>query len=340
MKIRFFRYTLELVDTFTLAFSSRTTTPDIIVEIEHDGLIGYGEASMPPYLGETYESAERFLSQINEQIITDPFDMEGTLDCVERIAPGNFAAKASVDIAIHDLAGKKANLPWYKIWKLDPSDIPPTSFTVGIDTKESVRKKTLAADRFRILKVKLGRGNDREMIETIREVTDKPIRVDVNQGWRDRSQALSMIEWLAKRGVELIEQPLPKEMIDDAAWLRERSPIPIIGDEAVKRSDDLKMAMGVYDGINVKLMKCGGMHEAYKLIMNAKKLGLKIMIGCMTETSCAISAASQLSPLADWIDLDGAVLIKNDPFRGAGIIDGKVIPSERPGIGVEKVVSS
>jgi L-alanine-DL-glutamate epimerase-like enolase superfamily enzyme len=175
------------------------------------------------------------------------------------------------------------------------------------------------------------------LIETIRQVTDKPIRVDVNQGWKDRNFALRQIEWLAQHNVQFVEQPMPKEQVDDQAWLRGKSPLPIIGDESVQRLPDVRKAYGVYDGINIKLMKSTGLREAHKMILLAKSLGMKVMLGCMTETSCAISAAAQLSPLVDWADLDGALLIKNDLSRGAPVVDGKVRMPDGPGIGVTKI---
>jgi len=199
-----------------------------------------------------------------------------------------------------------------------------------------VRQKTLAAAPYKILKVKLGRDTDRELITTIRQVTDQPLTVDANQGWRDREDALRMSEWLATQGVLFIEQPMPKEQIDDTAWLRERSPLPLMADESVQRLRDVPAARGVFDGINIKLMKCTGLHEAHQMITLARQLNLKVMLGCMTETSCAISAAAQLSPLADWVDLDGALLIKNDLFNGAQLVDGKIIPTEAPGLGLTK----
>ncbi len=336
MKLRFYPYTLELRHTFTIATSSRTTTPDMIVEVEKDGIIGYGEASMPPYLGESQESAAAFLGKVDLGNFPDPFQLEEILPAIDAIAPGNPAAKAAVDIALHDWAGKKLGAPWYRIWGLNPAKTPVTSFTIGIDTADIVRQKTKEAGIYRILKVKLGRDTDKMMIETIREITDTPITTDANQGWKNRDEALKMIEWLATKGVVFVEQPMPKEQVDDTAWLRERSPLPLIGDESIQRLADVKKAQGVFDGINIKLMKCTGMREAYKMILLARSLGMKVMLGCMTETSCAISAATQLSPLVDWADLDGAVLIKNDLFDGATIVDGKLTLPDRPGIGVIK----
>lgn len=337
LKLSFMPYTLELKHVFTLASSSRTTTPIVLTEIEYDGIVGYGEASMPPYLGESHESVTNFLSKIDLSKYDNVFDLENILSDIDNIAPGNTAAKASVDIALHDLVGKLLNQPWYNIWGFDKNKTPYTSFTIGIDTPEVVRKKVKEAEEFQVLKVKLGRDTDKEMIETIRSVTDKPITADVNQGWKDKNFALEMIHWLKERNVLFIEQPMPKEQIDDMAWLTERSPLPTIGDESVQRLGDVIKAYGVFSGINVKLMKCTGMREAHKMILLARSLGMKVMIGCMTETSCAISAASHLSPLVDWADLDGALLIKNDVFDGTKVINGKVTLMDRPGIGVIKL---
>ncbi|HTY57953.1 MAG TPA: dipeptide epimerase [Bacteroidota bacterium] len=337
MKLKFYPYTLELRHVFTVASFSRSTTPVMMVELELDGITGYGEASMPPYLGESHATATAFLSKVDMARYPDPFRMEDILHDIDAIAPGNPAAKAAIDIALHDWVGKKIGYPWYKIWGLDPAKAPVTTFTIGIDKPDVVRQKVREAEIYKVLKVKMGLANDKEMIETIREVTDKPIRVDVNQGWKDREAALKEIEWLATKGVEFVEQPMPKEQVDDIAWLRSRSPLPLIGDESVVRMTDIKKAIGVFDGINIKLMKSTGMHEAYKMIATARALGMKVMIGCMTETSCAISAAAQLSPLADYADLDGALLISNDLFRGASIVDGKVTLTDGPGIGAVKI---
>jgi len=337
MKLRYYPYTLQLKHVFTVAEMSRSTTPVMMVEVEKEGITGYGEASMPPYLGESQATAAAFLAKVDMAKYADPFQCEDILKDIDAIAPGNPAAKASVDIALHDWIGKKMGYPWYKIWGLDPSKAPVTTFTIGIDKPDVVRQKVKEASIYKVLKVKMGLDNDKEMIETIREVTDKPIRVDVNQGWKDRSKALTMIEWLATKGVEFVEQPMPKEQPDDIAWLRERSPLPLIGDESVQRLGDIKKAIGVFDGINIKLMKSTGMHEAYKMIVTARALGMRVMLGCMTETSCAISAAAQLSPLADYADLDGALLISNDLFAGATVVDGKVTLTDKPGIGITKL---
>lgn len=338
MKLTFKSYTLELKHVFTLASSSRTTTPVMFTQIEFDGVVGYGEASMPPYLGESQESAAKFLSKVDLTKFNDPFEIESILEYVDKIEPNNPAAKASIDIALHDLVGKIMGKPWYKIWNLDKERTPFTSFTIGIDTDEVVKEKVTEAEEYKILKVKLGRDSDKRMIETIRSVTNKPIVVDVNQGWKDKFFALDMINWLNERNVKMVEQPMPKEMIDDMAWLTEKSPLPTFGDESVQRIHDVIKAHGVYSGINIKLMKCTGLREANKMINLAKSLGMEVMLGCMTETSCAISAVSQLSPGIQWADLDGALLISNDPFEGTKVIDGKVVLSDSPGIGITKVL--
>ncbi len=335
MKLTFKPYTLQLKHVFTVAVNSRTTTPVMLTEIEYDGIKGYGEASMPPYLGESQETATAFLSKVKLEQFNDPFEIEKILDYVDSIDQKNTAAKASVDIALHDLVGKLMNQPWYKIWGYDKSKTPFTTFTIGIDTPEVVRQKVQEASEFKVLKVKLGRDNDKEMVETIRSVTNVPLTVDVNQGWKDKHFALEMINWLKEKNVEFIEQPMPKEQVDDIAWLTQNSPLPIIGDESIQRIPDVIKAHGIYSGINIKLMKCTGMREANKMLNLARSLDMKVMIGCMTETSCAISAASQLSPMMDWADLDGALLIKNDPYEGMKVVDGKVTLTDYPGIGLK-----
>lgn len=335
MKLSYMPYELQLRHAFNLAKYSRTTTPDVQVQIELDGIVGYGEASMPPYLGESVESVCKFLSQVDLSQFSDPFRMEEILDYVDGIAPNNRAAKASIDIALHDLLGKIMGQPWYKIWGLSPEKAPKTSFTIGIDKADVVRQKVLEAEPYKVLKVKMGLDNDKELVEIIRSMTDRPICVDANQGWSDKHKALEMIEWLYDKNCLFVEQPMPKEMLDETAWLREHSNLPIIADEAFQRLGDIKRFHGVYDGINIKLMKSTGLHEAYQMVTLARALDMKIMVGCMTETSCAVTAAAQISPLVDWADLDGNLLIANDRFDGIKIVNGQVTIPDRPGIGVK-----
>ena len=335
MKLSYMPYELQLRHAFNLAKYSRTTTPDVQVQIELDGIVGYGEASMPPYLGESVESVCKFLSQVDLSQFSDPFRMEEILDYVDGIAPNNRAAKASIDIALHDLLGKIMGQPWYKIWGLSPEKAPNTSFTIGIDKADVVRQKVLEAEPYKVLKVKMGLDNDKELVEIIRSMTDRPICVDANQGWSDKHKALEMIEWLYDKNCLFVEQPMPNEMLDETAWLREHSNLPIIADEAFQRLGDIKRFHGVYDGINIKLMKSTGLHEAYQMVTLARALDMKIMVGCMTETSCAVTAAAQISPLVDWADLDGNLLIANDRFDGIKIVNGQVTIPDRPGIGVK-----
>lgn len=337
LSLTFLPYDLQLRHTFTIANSSRKNTPDVLTRLEFEGVVGYGEASMPPYLGESIETVTRFLSSLDLNQFTDPFQMDDILQYVDSVMPGNTAAKAAVDIALHDLVGKLMKQPWYKIWGFDAADTPNTSFTIGIDTPEVVRQKVTEAAPYKILKVKLGQATDREMIETIRSITDRPLCVDVNQGWTDRVKALETIHWLKECGVVFVEQPMPKTAIDDMAWLTQHSPLPTIADESLQRLPDVIKAKGVYSGINIKLMKCTGMREAHQMLTLAHSLDMKVMIGCMTETSCAISAAAQLAPKAHWADLDGNLLISNDPYSGMQIVDGKVTLIDQPGIGIKKV---
>jgi len=337
LKLSFEPYNLQLKHVFTLANSSRSTTPVMLVKLEFEGITGYGEASMPPYLGESQESAGKFLAALKLQQFNDPFRMDEILEYVDKSAPGNTAAKASVDIALHDLVGKIMKQPWHKIWGFSAENTPVTSFTIGIDTPDVIRQKVKEAAEFKILKVKLGRDTDKQMIETIRSVSDVPLCVDVNQGWKDKKEALDMIFWLREKGIQYVEQPMPKEKPDDIGWLTQNSPLPIIADEALQRLSDVQSTVGIYSGINIKLMKCTGMREAHKMINLARANNMKVMIGCMTETSCAISAAAQLSPLANWADLDGNLLINNDRFEGVKIVNGKITLNDLPGIGIEAI---
>ena len=314
---------------------SRTVTPDVQVAIEYNGVTGYGEASMPPYLGQSVASVTAFLEKVDLSRFSNPYCLEDILAYVDSLSEGDSAAKAAVDIALHDLVGKLMGQPWHRIWGLNPAKAPSTSYTIGIDTPDVVREKTLEAKgRFNVLKVKVGLDTDHEMIETIRSVTDVPLVVDANQGWKDRYKALEEIYWLRDQGVQMVEQPLPVDRIKDTAWLTERSPLPIYADESLQRLRDVTAIQHAFSGINIKLMKCTGLREAREMITLARALGMGVMLGCMTETSCAVSAAAQLSPLVDFADLDGNLLIANDLFDGVKVEGGKLTLPDRPGIGV------
>ena len=338
LRLSFEPYELQLRHTFTVSSYSRKTTPGVQVCIDYEGFTGYGEASMPPYLGQSVETVTNFLSKVDLSQFRDPLQLDNILSYIDSLSSGDGAAKAAVDIALHDLVGKLIGLPWWRIWGLDATKTPDTTFTIGIDTPDVVREKTReCADRFNILKVKVGLDNDKEMIRTIREITELPLAVDANQGWKDREKALDEIFWLHENGVVMVEQPMAKERMDDNAWITERSPIPVFADESIQRLADIPSVKGAYHGINIKLMKCTGMREAWKMVNYARAEGMKVMVGCMTETSCAVSAAAQLSPAVDFADLDGNLLITNDLFKGMEVIDGKITLSDLPGIGLIKL---
>lgn len=336
MKITFSTYDLKLRHTFTIARSSRDISPVVFVELEHDGIVGFGEAAPSRRYGETVETVSAFLKRLDFSSLESPFQLESILDSVERLAPGNTSAKAAVDIALHDWIGKKLGVPLYRYWGLEREKTPVTSFTIGIDNPDVITQKIKEAEEYPILKIKLGGSNDQEIMKAIRRVTDKTLRVDANEGWKTREIALERIQWLQQEGVEFIEQPMPAEDLAGTAWVRERVKIPLIADENSLRLHDVPKLQGVFDGINIKLMKCTGLREALKMIAAARACGMKIMTGCMIESSVAISAAAQFSPLIDFADLDGAALTTNDPFDGVTITNGKLVLPDRPGIGAVK----
>ncbi|MFA5713107.1 MAG: dipeptide epimerase [Bacteroidales bacterium] len=340
MTLKISSHLLKQVHTFTISGFSRDTTPAILAEISYDGITGYGEAGLPPYMvGQTVETATQFLEQIDLSQFSSPFLIDDILTYVDNIAPNNTCAKAAFDIALHDLVGKLLDKPLHLLWGYNKEKAPSTSFTIGIDTEEVIREKTLEAAPFNILKVKLGvdEATDKMLVNTVRSVTDKPMVVDVNQGWKDKHYALEMIHWLHEKGILFVEQPMPKEIIDDMAWVTERSPLPTIADESCQRLVDVPKLHGAFTGINLKLIKCTGLREANKMIATAQAYGMYRMIGCTSESSCAISAAAQIAPMMDFADLDGNLLISNDPFKGMEIVDGKITLNDLPGIGVEKI---
>ncbi len=326
---------LQLAHTFTIARSSADIEPCIIVELEHDGIIGFGEAAPSERYGENKTTVMNFLKQVDLTRFKDPFQLDEILSYVDAIAPHNTSAKAAIDIALHDWIGKRLGVPLWKLWGLNKELTPVTSFTIGIDALDIIEKKVKEAEQYPILKVKVGVPNDEEIIKTIRKVTDKVIRVDANEGWKSKEQARDKILWLEEQDVEFIEQPMPAHDLDGTAWLREHINIPLIADENVIQLYDLPTLKDAFDGINIKLMKCTGLREAMRMIHTAKAMKMKIMLGCMIESSVAISAAAQLSPMVDYADLDGNVLITNDPFRGVTLSNGKLILNEKSGLGVE-----
>jgi L-alanine-DL-glutamate epimerase-like enolase superfamily enzyme len=335
MQLTYQPFELLLKHPFTIAKFSRTSTPLMLVQVAHEGHTGYGEASMVPYMGESHQSASDFLNKVDAGQFKYPFDFAAIINYLDGIAPGNPAIKAAIDIALHDLDGKLKGQPCWKLLGSNPAKMPVTSGTIGIDTKEIIIQKVKEAEGLKVIKVKLGRDSDKELIQTIRSVTNVPLYVDANQGWKDRKQSLDLIYWLKEQGVQLIEQPMLKTDIDGNAWITQHSPIPIIGDEAVQRLADVEKAKGIYHGVNIKLMKSAGMHEAQQMINKARELDLKILIGCMSETSCATLAAAALAPQCDWADLDGPFLTTNNPYKMPGFSEGKWVLGDEAGLGIK-----
>lgn len=334
MKLTARRYDLVLRHPFTIARGTSSVDPVMLVEVEHDGIVGLGEAAPSGRYGESIDTVERYLATLDLSRWDDPFMLEEILAAVDAHAPGNPAAKAAVDLALHDWVGKKLGIPLHRLWGLDASKAPVTSFTIGIDTPDKIKKKVEEAEPYPLLKIKLGSDHDREIMKAIRSVTKKTVRVDANEGWKSKELALERIEWLAGEGVEFVEQPMPAADLAGIAWVRERSPLPLIADENCVRVKDIPPLRGVFDGINIKLMKCTGLREAMAMIRTAKACGMKVMMGCMIETSIAITAGAHLSPLLDYADLDGNILTTNDPYRGALVRDGRLVLPDGPGLGV------
>jgi L-alanine-DL-glutamate epimerase-like enolase superfamily enzyme len=248
---------------------------------------------------------------------------------------GEPAAEAAIDMALRDLAAQRLGVPLYELLGIDPSTMPVTSFTIGMDTPEIVEQKVREAEAFAVLKVKMGSEDDAVVLETVRRLTDRPIRIDANEGWT-LEDALGRLEWLQEMGVEYVEQPLPADQLDEMRELKKISPLPLFADESVGRAEDIpKLAEG-FDGINIKLMKCGGLGEALRMIHVARAHGMKVMLGCMVESSLAITAAAHIAPLVDHADLDGNLLITNDPWIGAELHDGRLVLPSEPGLGVKE----
>ncbi len=337
MVLTFQSYDLQMRHPFRISNFSRTSTAIVLTQIECNGFVGLGEATMPPYFGENIETISAFLTKAQSILkrYTYPFDMQEIMFEIDLLAEKNTAAKASIDIALHDLKGKIEGIPVWKMLGSEPQNMPITSCTLGIDTPSVLRQKVEEAADFKVLKIKLGSDDDKKIINTIREMTDKPLYVDANQGWKDKHFALDMAHWVASQGVELIEQPMPKEDIDGNAFVTEGSPIPTVADESFQRIKDFDKIKGAFKGINIKLMKCTGLTEGLEMVHEARKRGLKILIGCMSETSCAIMAGAALAPQCDWVDLDGPWLVSNNPYPTPILRGGKIQLTDKAGLGFE-----
>lgn len=328
---------LRLRHTWTTVMSSSDWRDTLHVRFQREGITGTGEGAPIVRYQESAETARRAVESVKSYLENaDPLRFQKLLDDVFHRIEGQWAAKAAIDIAVMDWVGQKLGVPLYRYFGLDPADCPVTTFSIGIDQPELTRQKVREAAPFPVLKIKVGLANDEQTIEAVRSVTNKPLRVDANEGWKTKEQALEKIRWLEKHGVELVEQPLPAPMIEEMRWLRGKVNIPIFADEACLHPPDILKLAGACDGVNIKLDKCGGLMEAYRMIHMARALKLKVMLGCMISSSVSITAAAHLSPLADYADLDGNLLIANDPYRGVTVHQGKLVLPERPGLGLQR----
>lgn len=331
-------YELHLRQAWTLSRGTWTTRRNVLVRLEKDGIVGFGEAAPIPRYQESAESNQEFIKKALPILEKDLWAFQDRWRELEQLDSGQNAAKAALDLAILDWVCKSLKVPLYKFLGLDRNKTLATTFSIGIDEIPVMQKTAQQAKDFQVLKIKVGLKDDKKIIEGIREVTDRPLRVDANEGWKTKEEALEMINWLADKGVEFVEQPLPAANLDDYRWLKERVKIPIIADESVHKSCDVPALASAFHGINVKLMKCGGIQEALRLVAVARAFGLKLMIGCMIESSLAIAAAAALTPLFDYADLDGNLLIDNDPFKGLKLDKDRWLLPDRPGLGVEPVI--
>lgn len=321
---------LQLRHTFRIARGASDTRKNLLIELEYQALTGLGEAAPNARYDQDWRSAARAAEMIVHEI-ESPTAFESATANVA--VAGQSAAEAAVDMALRDLAGKRLGAPLFEILGLDARQTPPTSFTIGLDTPEIVAQKVRDAGNFEVLKIKLGSEDDHKVLEAVRDVTNRPLWVDANEGWKPE-EAEDLLADLEALGVVLVEQPFPASQNDATRELRRRSPLPIFADESVHRAEDIPALVNSFDGINIKLMKCGGIGEALRMIAVARAHGMQIMLGCMVESSLAITAAAHISPLVDFADLDGNLLVVNDPYVGVKILGGRLVLPDAPGLGV------
>ncbi|MBA2564566.1 MAG: dipeptide epimerase [Gemmatimonadetes bacterium] len=334
MKLRVVPFRIHPRHAFTIARSSHTWYDNVRVEVEEEGITGFGEAAPSAFYGETQGTVLAALEALRPAIEEGhPDEVRALEGALERRLGGNGAARSAVSAACHDWRGKRYGAPLHRLLGAGIATIPPTSFTIAIAAPAEMAARVAEAGEFRRLKVKMGFEGDEEAIRRIAQVSDVPLRVDANAGWT-RSSALRKLDLLEELGVELVEQPLPAADLEGLAALRDASSIPVIADESCVTARDLARLAGVVDGVNVKLAKAGSIGEALRIIEGARALGMLVMLGCMIESTLGISAAAHLSPLVDYVDLDGHLLIGDDPFTGLRLVDGCVLPSGEPGLGV------
>ena len=329
MHLTYHTIDLELKHPFRISRSVTEIKKNVIVQIDE----GIGEAAPSQYYNENADTVINSLQKIKDELGDEPFQIEPILSNLNKKITGNFSAKASIDIALHDLMGKRLNIPVYKLLGLEGKVPLVTSYTIGIDTPEKMKEKTKEAKDFLIYKVKVGVENDIEMVKAVREVTDAKIRVDANAGWT-KDEAIEKIKKLAEYDIEFVEQPIDPEDKEGLKKIKKNVGVPIIIDEHLMTSKDILKFVGLCDGINIKLAKCGGIREALRMIHVARTHDLLIMIGCMIESSVGITAAAHIGSLMDFLDLDGNLLLTNDPYVGAKVEKGKLYLSDSPGLGI------
>ncbi len=329
---------LKLTTPFRISRGVQNTSPNVVVQIQYNGQVGYGEAAPDEYYGENQETVLSCITTFAGNLGDDPFLIEDIMSNLDQLIRFHPAAKAAVDMALYDLVGKVLHVPLYKLLGLNPKHTPQTSFTLGIDTPENMAKKALLARDYPILKVKVGTKHDLDNLEAIREVSSAIIRVDANTAWTPK-EAIRMINALAPYDIEFVEQPIAPRDLEGLRLIRENVPVPIIADESCVTVDDIPRLAGCVDGVNFKLMKSKGITNVLKMINVARAHNLRVMIGCMIESSLAITAAAHLTPLVDYADLDGHLLIDNDPYEGVKVVNGKLMLPDAPGLGVRKAAS-
>jgi len=329
---------LRLSTPFRIARGVQNTSSNVIVQIQYNEHVGYGEAAPDEYYGENQETVLACISTFAGNLGDDPFLIEDIMSHLDHLIRLNPAAKAAVDMALYDLVGKMLNVPVYKFLGLNPKHTPHTSFTLGIDTPDNMAKKALLARDYPILKVKVGTKHDLDNLKAIREVSTATIRVDANTAWTPK-EAIKMINALAPYGIEFVEQPTSPRNLDGLRLIRDNVPVPIIADESCVTIEDIPGLAECVDGVNFKLMKSNGITNVLKMIHVARAHNLRVMIGCMIESSLAITAAAHLTPLVDYADLDGHLLIDNDPYEGVKVANGKLMLPNTPGLGVRKTQS-
>ncbi len=336
MSFSLFSFRLNFKKPFHIAHGVRYYTETVFIKFEHNNITGWGEAALPPYLIETVESVKQFVNNFNCPTIKNKKDLFNAISFLHEL-PNNYAAKAAIETALLDWYGKRFNQSIFDLLQIPKKNTIISAYTIAISNAETFIKNIEEAEPYSFLKIKMGSSFDNEIIDAIAKVVKKPFAVDANQGWKTKEEAIYKITKLQKAGALFVEQPLPIKNIEDQKWLKENCELPIFADESFQTINDLESISTLFHGINIKLIKCGGLVSALKIIEKAKELNLKILVGCMSESSCAIKAAAHLAPFANYMDLDGPLLISNDPFSAFSFNNNIFSFSEKAGLGIEKI---